>query len=231
VKIHVLVEGASEREFLDRWAPRAFPGHAFKVHPHQGKGRLPQDFAEGPNPKARGLLDMLPAKLRAFGRSFAADEAVVVLVDADDENCSELRKRLGELQASISPCPRVAFRIAVEETEAFYLGDLRALRAAFPDADMQRARSYRNDEVCGTAELLDEIVGDGGMNKVAWAKKMGDHLTTDPAKSQSPSFKAFHAALLRLVRPTSANGKKKKPYRHVARTAKNRARRTRSERG
>lgn len=36
----------------------------------------------------------------------------------------------------------VLFRIAVEETEAFYLGDQPAIRKAFPKAKLRRMKSY-----------------------------------------------------------------------------------------
>lgn len=228
MKIYVLVEGPSEREFLDAWAPRAFPGHTFKVLVHQGKGRLPRKTQDMPVPRARGMLDLLPATLRAFGESLDRDsEAVLVLVDADEDDCRKLKADLTAMAATIDPCPRVIFRIAVEETEAFYLGDLAGLRSAFPDADMPKARAYANDTVCRTAELFDAVVRDGSMNKVGWARRMGAKLTTDPAKSRSPSFKALWAGIAKLVAHTPAKPKPSRKFRHVASTAKDRISRTR----
>jgi hypothetical protein len=84
---------------------------------------------------------------------------------------------------------RVLVRLAVEEIEAFYLGDLRALERAFPEADMRRARAYVPDSICGTWELFGKIVRDGGGNKVAWAEAMGPRLTTQAERSRSPSFR------------------------------------------
>ncbi len=69
MKIHVLVEGPSEKAFMDRRASRAFNGHQFVIHPHQGKGRLPPTATVTPNPRHRGLLDLLPATLRAYAAS------------------------------------------------------------------------------------------------------------------------------------------------------------------
>ena len=200
MKIHVLVEGKSEKELIERWGCRAFPQHTLVAHPHQGKGDLPKGPRGKPNPKRRGLLDLLPVTLRAFGESAARDdEGVLVLVDTDDERCTALKARIAAATKKLPRLPRVVFRIAVEETEAFYLGDLRGLQAAFPDADMKKAREYLPDSICGTAELFGEIVDDGGLNKVAWAEVMGEHLTTSPARSRSPSFKALHAGVSKLI--------------------------------
>ena len=82
--VHVLVEGRSEQSLIERWAPRAFPRHDIVPHAHQGKGTIPKDPSKPPHPQRRGLLDLLPATLRAFGGRAHANEAVLVLVDADD---------------------------------------------------------------------------------------------------------------------------------------------------
>ncbi len=98
-------------------------------------------------------------------------ERVLVLVDADNDDVAELERRLESLKASLQPAPVVVFRFAIEETEAFYLADLKPLAAAFPDFDQALARSYVPDSICGTWELFGRVVGDGGGNKVAWAHR------------------------------------------------------------
>ncbi|WLT30643.1 DUF4276 family protein [Geothrix sp. PMB-07] len=221
MKVHVLVEGKSDKAFIDGWAPRAFRGHSFQTHAHQGKGTLPRDPSAPPLPRRQGLLDLLPAKLRAFAAVASEnDHAVLVLVDADDENCEILKQNLVEISNSQAPSLNVVFRIAVEESEAFYLGDLRALKLAFPQADMQKAQAYRPDSVCGTAELFCEIVGDGTMDKVSWAEKMGPRMTILPEQSRSPSFRALHAGIEKLTTQTVTEPKsEKRKYRHLPRTS------------
>lgn len=201
MRVHFLVEGRSEAAFFDRWAPRLLKGHEVRTHPHQGKGTLPKP-GEKLDPRRRGLLDQLPAKLRGFGGSTRAkDECVVVVVDADDEDCVALRERLDEAIEAISPKPVVLLRIAVEELEAYYLGDLHALGAAYPKHDAKAARAYVPDSIVGTAELFGKIIGDGGANKVAWAERMGDKLGTKAAVNRSPSFKKLVSGLRRVIAP------------------------------
>lgn len=211
MRIRVLVEGKSEQLLIEQWCIRAFPKHEVIVHPHQGKGEIP-NLTKKPDYRRRGLLDQLPATLRALAKE--QETAVLVLVDSDDEECTDLKNRLLTLATQIRPKPtRLMFRIAVEETEAFYLGDLKAIRKAYPDADMKKAKRYTPDSVCGTAELFGEIINDDGLNKVAWAEAMGNTLTTRPEGSRSPSFRALHAAFVTLAsspsRPTTAQRPKK----------------------
>lgn len=203
MRVHLLVEGESEALFLRLWLPKFMPSLAFRVYPHQGKGRLPKSGARLERPIGEGLLDQLIAKLRAFGHALdPSTDRVLVLVDADKDDCRELKSRLlGALEA----CPRkpdVLFRIAVEELEAFYLGDRAALRRAFPRANLGRLKSYEQDSICDTAEFLQEVVRSRTVDKVGWAALMGRELGITwfgPAANRSPSFQQFCRGLSRLA--------------------------------
>jgi hypothetical protein len=210
--VRVLVEGPSEDVLLRGWAPRAFPGHEFRVHPHGGKGSLPR-AGRTPDRKKTGLLDLLPVTLTSLARA-RPDDAVVVLVDADDDDCAMLLADLKRMAADLEARPkRLVFRIAIEETEAFYLGDLRALRAAFPEANMAEARTYAPDSVVGTAELFARIVNDGGLNKTWWAEEMAPRLTIHARGSRSPSFKKLIAGIERVLTPSEST-RKRRPKKH-----------------
>lgn len=231
--IHVLVEGPSERALLGPWIKRLLPDADVRVHPHAWKGKIPSDLDAAPDPKQRGLLDQLPAKLRGFA-SAKATHHVLVLVDADDEDCKQLKANIVKIAQRCAPLLDVTVRIAVEETEAFYLGDLRAIKAAFPDADtsvLEKVK-YTPDQVCGAWELFGKVIHDGGENKVAWATAMAEHLTIKPAESRSPSFKALLGALKKLARAETAAAEaarpKRRPYYHRAKskTGATRKRRT-----
>jgi hypothetical protein len=212
--LHVLVEGPSERAFLEPWSARLLQGYPVRVYPHQGKGKLPAHPNVAPDPRRRGLLDQLPAKLRGFATSLdPTKDGVVVLVDADDDDSATLAASIREVAAACGGAVRVFVSLAVEETEAFYLGDLKALKLAFPNADMTLARTYNPDSICGTAEYFGRIVRDGGLNKVAWGAAMGCVATTNPAQNRSPSFRTLLKGLLGL-RPPAAHAERARAHRH-----------------
>ena len=218
--IHVLVEGPSERAFLEPWSRRLLKGYPVKVHPHQGKGALPANLGAPPDPKRRGLLDQLPAKLRGFANAMtSANDGVVIMVDADDDDVATLERSIVEAARTVAPQLGVIVQVAVEETEAFYLGDLKALARAFQDADLELANAYEPDSICGTWELFGRIIGDGGGNKVAWAETMGPLVTTVSGRSRSPSFRSLLRGLLGLL-PARPAAKKKRAWRHAARPSK-----------
>jgi hypothetical protein len=206
--IHFLVEGPSEVRLLQPWLKRAMKQHGFSVHPHQGKGTL--DLARAPDARRRGLLDQLPQKLKGFANALDGDcDAVVVLVDADDDDCKWLADSIRSAARQVAPKLKVVVRVAVEEVEAFYFGDLSAIHAAFPSADMKRCRAFEPDTVVGTWEAFGTAIGSDGGNKTRWAEAIGPHLTVDPKRSRSPSFRALLRSVLDLDRCAPERAKKR----------------------
>ena len=103
------------------------------------------------------------------------------------------------------------FRLAVEEIEAWYLGDIKAILRAYPRAKRNILERYVQDSVCGTWELLADAVYAGGAAdlrkqgwpapgraKHHWAEQIGPHL--DLEDNTSPSFAKFRDGLRRLAK-------------------------------
>lgn len=203
MRLHVLVEGPSDVALLEAWLPRALPRHSFKVYPHEGRGNLPADPTAPADPLHRGLLDQLPAKMRAFGRALdPTTDALLVLVDADQDDCRHLEQAIVAALAHCHPAPRHLIRVAVEETEAFYLGDLPAVRRAFRKVRPGQLRDYIQDSQQGTWERFQRYIGWRHEAKVRWARHMGPELGTARRGNQlnrSPSFVAMYKAAVQLV--------------------------------
>jgi hypothetical protein len=201
MRLHFLVEGSSEERFLEEFLPGLIPGHSFKVYPHQGRGKLPGDPRRPPPTKDRTLLGQLPATLRAWGRAFSPDtDRVVVLVDVDNDDCSLLLQKLLAAAKEIDPAPHCLFRFAIEELEAWYLGDAKALRRAYPGAQIEHLRRYQQDTICGTWEVFQTIIGDPIERKVVWAERMGRELRVDWHRSnRSASFAKFCSGVRRIA--------------------------------
>lgn len=203
MKLHFLVEGPSEERLLSALLPRLVPKHTFWIYPHQGKGKLPAKAAASPDQKRRGLLDQLPAKLRAFGKSLSpTTDRVVVLVDLDNDNCQLLLSNLEQLMKQIRPAPTCLFRLAIEETEAWYLGDWSAIKRAFPRSrQTPEYRRYEADSICGSWELFQQLIEDPLERKPYWAEQIGPQLLAIDAGSanRSPSFHKFCQGVRRLA--------------------------------
>jgi hypothetical protein len=156
----VLVEGASDvpavREVLTRHFGLLENLH-FRIHRHKGRGILPDDLLGQPDPKQQTLLHQLPAKLKGF--SHLGDQAcVVVLIDVDRDPCRELLGQLNSMLARLPKRPpRVLFRLAIEETESWFIADVDAVAAAYPKVRAQKLQKLRRivaDEIVGAWEEL-----------------------------------------------------------------------------
>lgn len=196
--IEFLVEEPSMEAFLRELLPRLLPDDTnFEVHPFQGK---------------RDLLTKLEGRLRGYAAWLPADWRVVVVVDRDGEDCSDLKHQLEIVayQAGLTsrtrsgtPNWRIANRIAIEELEAWYFGDWEAVRAAYPrvKSNVLNSKGFRDPDAIagGTWEAFQRIMQKhgyhkGGLAKIEAARAIGKNL--DPYRSRSSSFSAFWAVVV-----------------------------------
>ena len=80
------------------------------------------------------------------------------------------RQELFRVLNSCNPKPETRFCIAIEEGEAWLLGDIPAIKKAYPKANVNVLNSYQNDSICDTWEHLADAVYPGGSKKL---KKRG----------------------------------------------------------
>ncbi len=210
--IEFLVEDSSGKTLLELLIPQVIgpfsDPHTWQIHAYKGIGKTPQNLKPTTDARKRILLDQLPRLLRGY-KSTPGIDAVVVVVDSDRKNCQDF---LAELKAVAvdSEAPDTMFRIAIEEIEAWYLGDPTTIQAAYPRAKRAPLARYDQDSVCGTWELLAEAVYPGGLKAVQkvgwplagnlkheWATKIGAHMETE--RNGSPSFQKFISGLRKLT--------------------------------
>ena len=215
----ILVEDQSGKTMLDILVPKIIGAqHSFKVHAYKGIGRIPRNLMSQTDASKRQLLDQLPRLLRGYGRTFAgypidSPAAVIVVCDLDDKCLKTLRRELFAVLNACNPKPETRFCIAIEEGEAWLLGDIPAVKAAYPNARDDILRSYENDSIRGTWELLANAVFSGGASelknkgwqavgteKSVWSEKITPHMNVD--KNDSPSFHYFREKVRGLAQAT-----------------------------
>ena len=155
--------------------------------------------------KTGKLLNDLAIYLAGFDKSLQGIEAAVfVVLDNDDRNPQAFRMQLEALAKVKNIVMDRVFCIAVEEVEAWLLGDRDAIFRAYPKASKRALDAYRQDSICGTWERLAEVIHPGwlkrikqkkmsymeiGLEKSEWAKAIGVHMR--PEANVSPSFRYF----------------------------------------
>ena len=210
----VLVEDQSGQialeSILEKILGPNYTVHSWRIIEYRGIGRIPRDLRGVTNPKARILLDRLPGILQGYGRSLQANSSVVVVVDLDDKDCIKFKQDLIDVLNSCNPRPKALFRIAIEESEAWLLGDRAAVKSAYSSAREAVLNGYVQDSICGTWEVLADAVHPGrsnqlkqsgypeaGIAKCEWARKIAPQM--DINSNNSKSFQVFRDGVRNLA--------------------------------
>ncbi len=162
------------------------------------------------------LLQELATRLQAYRAWLPDDWRIVVLIDEDREDCVALKERLEQAARSAGMVTRTAAgksnhfqvlnRVAIEELEAWFFGDIEAVVAAYPRVPrtLGRRKRYRNPDgiAGGTAEALERVLQKAGYHlgglPPRQARRIAAHM--DPNRNRSKSFQVFRDALREMVK-------------------------------
>lgn len=219
MRLEFLVEDQSGKKMLEILVPKIISSdHTFNIHAYKGIGRIPKGLKSRAEARKRILLDQLPRLVQGYGRTFAAypadcGAALVLVCDLDDRCLAAFRREIFAVLDRCSPCPDTRFCVAIEEGEAWLLGDLSAIKTAYPKAKDTVLNAYQNDSICGTWERLADAVFSGGgkvllgqgwqavgTEKARWAERIAPHM--EVSMNESPSFQYFRQKLLDLINST-----------------------------
>jgi hypothetical protein len=212
----ILIEDQSGKKMLEILVPKIIGNeHSYRIISYKGIGHIPKNLKGSSDPSKRILLDRLPRLLHGYGKTFASYppdyHAVVILVcDLDDKCMKAFREELYGILNRCNPQPETRFCIAIEEGEAWFFGDVPAVKRAYPRAKESILRTYKNDDICGTWEQLADAIYPGGSQKLSslgwqqvgaekssWAEKITPHM--DVENNNSPSFCYFRQKIRELV--------------------------------
>ena len=213
--IEILSEDKSGAVVVERSVERICDAEGTKaqinVRPHRGCGSLPKDQNAKPPKFASSLLDLLPAKLRAYNNVYKGKDLILIIaMDTDNNDPEPMRKELYEVARTYAPDIRSVVGLSTEEIEAWMLGDRAAVIEAYPDCDKKVLDSYEQDSVCGTWEVLCRAINDNaeklidigypaiGHYKARWAEDISKYMI--PQRNVSPSFNTFRMALVTALK-------------------------------
>ena len=213
----VLVEDLSGKKVLEILIPKIIGNqHTFRVIEYRGIGHIPKNLTSSSDASKRILLDQLLRLLRGYGKTFASypenyPASVIVVCDLDDKCLKVFRQELFRVLNACNPRPVTRFCIAIEEGEAWLLGDIPAIKTAYPNARDNILNSYTNDAICGTWELLADAIFQGGVTgleskgwravgreKSVWATCIAPNMNVN--NNKSPSFCYFRQKIQELMR-------------------------------
>lgn len=213
MQIEFLVEDISGRVLLEEVMKKYIAEEpavdiGYTIFPYKGIG----GFTKGSNVqnvKSQQLLTDLPKRMRAiqsthYGRT---DVAIFVVLDNDKRDTAVFEQQLKQTADRANISMDHVFCIAIEEMEAWLLGDRAAMQRAYPEvADRIATKStgYVQDSICGTWEILADVLTKGGISsfrkknpssvdvgrsKSEWANNIGCRMNI--RCNNSPSFQRF----------------------------------------
>lgn len=128
----------------------------------------------------------------------APDTCFVVIRDQDAGDCRKIKKAIKE-KCKAAGRPDTLIRIACRELEAFYMGDINAVRQAFPRCTASpTAKKFRNPDGIGApAEELRKITN-GEYQKIGGSRKISPLLKLD-GSNRSQSFNTLIRGITRVI--------------------------------
>lgn len=178
--IVLLTEEPSMARLLEIIIPKLWPGSVQGWHwivlPHEGRTDLERS---------------IPKRMRAWNYG---SPHFVILRDNHGGDCFAIKEKLYGL-ASRSNKP-FQVRIVCQELEGWLLGDLAAIKCAYPRAAVRNKAIYRDpDRLNNASQELGRLIKVN--KKIDRAEKIGTHF--DLSRNKSHSFKVFIETFVRLI--------------------------------
>ena len=179
--IVILTEESSMQACLEIVIPQLWPdfvlGVDWMVLSFQGKSDLEKS---------------IPIKMRGWNYG---NQHFVILRDSNGGDCVACKQKLLEIAA---PCGKpFSVRIVCRELESWLLGDLAAIKQAYPKAAIpkNKAKFRKPDELGNASQELDRLIQ--ARAKTGRVRKIAKHL--DFGGNESVSFQVFIRTLQRLI--------------------------------
>jgi hypothetical protein len=188
ITLHVFTEEVSSKNVFDVILPKILSENvSFRIYPHQGK----QDLE-------KALRTSLPSISKLPGSK------ILITRDQDNANCRDVKDRIQEIIGENCHCEYL-IRIACKELEAWFLGDLEALKKAYPRFKPEQYQSkadFRNvDKITDPDKYLLRIIPEfnykESLPKLVISETIAPFL--DLKKNNSSSFKNTISAIKKLV--------------------------------
>lgn len=183
-RIIFLLEEPSMKALLDGLLPNLLPGlkegEHFQCVKHEGKSDLDKS---------------IPIKLKAWR---IPNDRFVIVRDNDSADCVEQKAKFVTM-CNENGRPDTLIRLVCQELESWYIGDLAALAAAYPnhDVDTPRLRKRFSDPDTWQKPSTELARLVPPFQKISGARAIAPHLLT--SRNKSHSFQIFIEGVRRMA--------------------------------
>jgi len=174
--LHIFTEEASAKNLFESIIPQIIPEDVYyRIYPHQGK----QDLE-------KALSSVIPSISRTPGA------LILVTRDQDQSDCVAIKEQFNQIMINKCSCP-YKIRIICKELEAWFLGDLEAIKKAYPrfnpDAYINKAELRNVDAISNPNRLLLRMIPEYNdretLPKLESSESISKHLNLQSNRSSS----------------------------------------------
>jgi hypothetical protein len=187
-RIEILTEEPSMSEVLAIILPKILSnqwilGENYFIRAHEGKSDLQKS---------------IPRKIKAFS-NYHEPVGVIILHDQDAYDCKDLKAKLLDICNKNGDCPTL-IRIVCRELESWYLGDMSAIKQAYPKFKIDQYRfkaKFRKPDELNAVDEIKKVLPE--FQKVASAKAISPYLDIKD-QNKSESFIHFVSEINRFLK-------------------------------
>lgn len=187
MRIEFLLEEYSMKVFLENLLPRILPTHIklnehYFIRAHEGKSDLKKS---------------IPKKIQAFN-SLNTPVGIVILHDQDSNDCILLKNELLSLCNASGSNVKCLVRIVCRELESWYLGDMEAIKSAYPKFKPEKYKNrskFRNPDNLNAFLEIKKILP--FFQKVEGARNISPYINT--SNNKSASFLHFIGGITKFI--------------------------------
>lgn len=210
------VEDQSTKNFVEIILPRIINitliDDVKYIH-YKGVGKLPAKSTVGDKPNYSKLLEVFPNIIRDHNHMIDSNYFLIFICDLDENNQEEFMKPINAIVQYYPNAAKSIFILAIQELEAWLLGDVKTLRNHYLKAATVTALDHydpKTEAQFGKWEFLADAIHMGGSEslrsdgyqaigkaKSDWVKKIAPHL--DLENNSSPSFIEFRDRLRQIA--------------------------------
>ena len=140
------------------------------------------------------LIKQLPIKLK--GWSFS-NTKFVILLDKDQDDCKKLKEKLITICKQNTQLNNTLIRIACEELESWYFGDLDAVEKGLDIKKLKNQSTYRiPDNIKKPAKELEKITKNQ-YQKIKGSRSIAEYL--DLKQNSSQSYRVFITGIQKIA--------------------------------
>lgn len=158
--------------------------------------QLDRNYFLRPHSGKSDLQKSIPQKMKAFSH-FHEPVLIVILHDQHQADCFGLKQKLVRLCEDNGSCSFLV-RIVCRELESWYLGDMAAIEAAYPQVKAKKYKGkarFRDPDRCSAAHEMEKILP--AFQKIAASRKISQYMSVN--ENRSRSFNHFISGLIRVL--------------------------------